>query len=198
MSEPAVFCSSIELVGIETSRSSASRKISSRIGLAELDAGVDLAVVGGDHEGVVVLLDRLAGLEQRVDQVIGLGTGADALQARPDLSAGPGDRVAFQAGQVLAAEDRLAPRRVAGAGHVGEKLLHLLMADSCSAPCLSRPAFSSAAIRPGSSRPDARTWRMQSLARSAAMRRVAGRAPRPGSPGRPRSSSTRASTIAAA
>ena len=52
------------------------------IGLAELDARIDLAVAGRDDQGVVVFLDRLAGLEQRVDQVVGLGTGADALQAR--------------------------------------------------------------------------------------------------------------------
>ena len=114
MSEPAIFCSSIERAGIATSRSSASRKTSSESVWRSLMPGVDLAVAGRDDQGVVVLLDRLAGLEQRVDQVVGLGTGADALQAGPDLPAGAGDRVAFLAIQVLAAKDRLAPRRVAG------------------------------------------------------------------------------------
>ena len=71
------------------------------------------AVRGGHDERVIVLLDSLAGLEQRVQQVVGRGTRADAFEARPDLTAGAGDRVALQALVLLAAEDRFAPRGVA-------------------------------------------------------------------------------------
>ena len=78
-----------------------------------LIAGDDPPVVEPDGDRVVALLDRLVRLEQRIDQVIGRSAGADAFQARPDLTAGPGDGVALQAERLLAAKDRLAPRGVA-------------------------------------------------------------------------------------
>ena len=59
------------------------------VGLADLDPRDDPPVARGDHDRVVVLLDRLARLEQRVDQVVDRGAGADALEARPDLPPAP-------------------------------------------------------------------------------------------------------------
>ncbi len=125
MIEPDCPCSSMELSGIDTLAVLDVAQDQVGIGLAELDSGVDLTFASRDDDGVVVLLDLLVGLEQGIDQVVGLGAGADALQAGPDLSAGAGDRMAFQAREILATEDGLAARRVTVPGDVGQQPGHL-------------------------------------------------------------------------
>ena len=100
-----------------------------------------------DDQRVVVLLDRLARQQDRLDQVIDLGAGADADQVRPDLPAGTGDRVTFQTDHVGPAEDPLAAGRIAVLGHVLNHLLHLGGAQLRAVRC--RGCRPSSARRPG-------------------------------------------------
>ena len=57
------------------------------VGLADLDAEVDLVLVRDDADGVVAFLHRLVRDEQRFDEVIGLGARADRGHVRADLPA---------------------------------------------------------------------------------------------------------------
>ena len=71
-------------------------RISSRLASRDLDAGDELSLLGGDDNRVIALLHLLVGLEQRVNEVIDGGTGANTEQVGADLSAGPADGMALQ------------------------------------------------------------------------------------------------------
>jgi hypothetical protein len=75
---------------------------------------------------VVVLLDRLVRQEDRLDQVIDRGAGADAGEVRPDQAAGAADGVALHAADLRTAVDEFAACCVAVLLHLGHERFELL------------------------------------------------------------------------
>ena len=84
--------------------------------LLDDQAGEREAVLGLDLPVEVLVGDGLAGIEDRLEQVLAAGLLADHRQVRPDLAADAADRVAFQTLHVVfaaAGEELLAALRVA-------------------------------------------------------------------------------------
>ena len=95
--------------------------------LLDHDPLEDPAVVGEDDPGLELLLDRLVGDQDRVDDVIDRRAEAQGAQLRPDPAGGAAEGVALHAVQLGPAEDRLAPVGVPLGGDLGDQGVHLLL-----------------------------------------------------------------------